>query len=235
MRKKKIKSEIIGQDVKSPKISKRDIDIYVFLVQNDARTAIELSKVFGLTRMGIYNITSKLEVLGLVRKKGSLFFAKNSQIVYNQLADEEQQIKRKQQMIIEVIERQMHSRVKIFQEGAVLRGIIEELRKHPAKEGHLFFNLDFFPREIISKDNTKKYKNTSIIFSNSNTPSKKISSEKKSFFPYKKQKSFVSISVFGKRVAIYSYGKKGDDLGILIEDQAIADMLSEINETMHKF
>jgi predicted transcriptional regulator len=236
MKRKKIKPKTTRQNGEATKISKRDVDVYAFLIQNGAQTAIELSRIFGLTRTGIYNIIRKLEILNLIHKKGSLFFAKNSQVVYNQLIDEEQQIKRKQRMIVEVIEKQMHAKVKIFQEGAVLRGIVEELRRYPAKEGHLFFNLDFFPHEMNSKDDAKKYKNTKIIFSNSNISN--ISNEKKSggeesFFPYKKQKTFVSISVFGKRVAIYSYGKKGNDLGILVENQAIANMLRDINETMH--
>lgn len=212
---------------------KNELSIYNHLLERGPLTAIELSKTLNFSRMAVYNIMNKLIEKGLVKKKNNIYCAQDLNILLDEIIHLEDQVIKRKNELNELIEKHSKVKIKIYRAMSGLKSLNKELRKEPVDRGYIIVNKDFLPKELDSRRSREKYiNNLTIYFSN-----KEIRNENKKgniTINYDRQKSFAALSIFGKRVALYSVPEKEEAYGLIINDENFSNLLIDLLENFER-
>lgn len=221
-------------DYKDFGLTKNEILIYLYIVENGGQSVLGLNKIFKLSRTGLYSILKRLIGKKLIKKKNNAYYAENPTILYNKLISQENIIQHQKKSLAEFIQLYNKPKIRVYRGDRGYNALVVELRKEPIKEGYIILNADFLPKKLISRRSKEKFKDDIIInFTNKSKKGRKTN-KNEFFLKYKHQKTLSTISIFGKRVAICSFPLRKENYGILIEDENIANLFKDIIKNLIK-
>jgi len=207
-------------------LSENEDKIYLHMTKSGSKTVVELSKFLKISREGVYNILKKLIYKKLIYKKKSVYVSFGYKKLYNKLLDEEKKIKKQKEALFDLIKICNRPRIQAYYGKDWYKNLNNDLKKDSVEDGHIILNSDYLPKFLKSRRSKEKFKNDILI---NFTNKRKIKKEKEISLKYKNQTGFVSVSIFGKNVAIYSVPKNNNDgYGLLAEDENVANFLKDL-------